>query len=152
MNIPLGRKGYFAEIDDADLILIQSVNWQALPSGNTSYASGITKTGGIKKPVLMHRLIMTCPAGMVVDHINGNGLDNRRENLRVVTHKENSQNLHHIAIRKKGLGSTQIRVVSDCITILDAWRHPGESHTDAIRRMDRRLKKRKEKLERDVES
>jgi hypothetical protein len=30
----------------------------------------------------------------------------------------------------------QIRVVSDCITILDAWRHEGESYTDAIRRMD----------------
>jgi len=43
----------------------------------------------------------------------------------------------------------QIRVVSDCITILDAWRHEGESHTDAIRRMARRLEQHKEKLERE---
>jgi hypothetical protein len=38
----------------------------------------------------------------------------------------------------------QIRVVEDCIKILDAWRHEGESHTDAIRRMDRKLKQHKE--------
>jgi hypothetical protein len=40
----------------------------------------------------------------------------------------------------------QIRVISDCITILDLWRHKGESYTDAIRRMDRRLKKHNEEL------
>ncbi|MFA5715383.1 MAG: HNH endonuclease signature motif containing protein [Candidatus Paceibacterota bacterium] len=147
MNIPLGRKGYFSEIDDADLILVQSVNWQVLHSGNTSYASGITKIGDIKKPVLMHRLIMGCPFGTVVDHINGNGLDNRRENLRIVTHKENSQNLHFEGSCKKVRRSKSVSLTSDRIDILDSWRHEGESHTDSIWRMDRRLKKHNEKLE-----
>jgi hypothetical protein len=146
MKIPIGKKGYFAEIDDADALLIHDINWQPLHQGNTFYASGMTQMGGIKKSVLMHRLIMACPMGLLVDHINGNGLDNRRENLRIVTHKENSQNLHHVAVRKKGIGSTQIRVVSNCITILDAWRYNGESYTDAVRRMDRRLKKHNEGL------
>ena len=41
----------------------------------------------------------------------------------------------------------QIRVVSDCIEVLDSWRYDGESYTDAIRRMGRRLKKYKERLE-----
>jgi hypothetical protein len=41
---------------------------------------------------LLHRVIMNAPSGLEVDHINRNRLDNRRENLRICTHKENSQN------------------------------------------------------------
>jgi len=41
---------------------------------------------------LLHRRIMNPPKGLVVDHMNGNPLDNRRENLRVVTQSENSMN------------------------------------------------------------
>ncbi len=44
----------------------------------------------------MHRIIMNCPKGMYVDHRNGNGLDNRRCNLRICDRKGNAQN-----VRKK---------------------------------------------------
>ena len=40
----------------------------------------------------MHRLIMQPSPDMVVDHINGDGLDNKRENLRIVTHGQNIRN------------------------------------------------------------
>jgi len=42
--------------------------------------------------LLMHRAIMQPPKGMVVDHIDGNGLDQRRANLRVGTQRRNSHN------------------------------------------------------------
>lgn len=72
------------DLDDADLIL--PLSWYACSSRGTLYA----KTG---KNTRMHRLILgvTDPS-LIVDHINGNGLDNRKKNLRVVDVKTNVQN------------------------------------------------------------
>jgi hypothetical protein len=44
--------------------------------------------------IRMHTVIAGTPKGKDTDHLNGDGLDNRRENLRAVTHRENLQNLH----------------------------------------------------------
>lgn len=48
-----------------------------------------------KKIVALHRYVMNCPNGLVVDHLNHNTLDNRRSNLRVVTYGENLRNNRH---------------------------------------------------------
>ena len=47
-------------------------------------------SGGRRKSV--HRVVMDAPKGMDVDHINGNGLDNRKENLRLCTRSQNMMN------------------------------------------------------------
>jgi hypothetical protein len=82
-------KGQFAIVDDVDFQLVSGIGWSAQRSkhSNTYYARGRYKG----KLVLMHRLILGFPPSKI-DHRNGNGLDNRRENLRRATHSQNVRN------------------------------------------------------------
>ena len=55
---------------------------------DNGYALRSNPDGSIR----IHRLIMDCPEGLVVDHLNGDRLDNRKSNLRICTQKENANN------------------------------------------------------------
>jgi hypothetical protein len=96
-SIPLTR-GMAALVDEEDYERISQFKWSAQKNCNTFYAKRNTPaTNGKRQGIeLMHRRILAPPRGMEVDHINGNGLDNRRKNLRVVTRQQNSQNRHQI--------------------------------------------------------
>lgn len=91
--VPLTR-GYVAVIDAADAEIVGQHNWMAfvMTGRNMVYAS--TNIGGRKnhRTVLMHRLIAGEPKGLQVDHRDGDGLNNRRENLRAATHADNQRN------------------------------------------------------------
>lgn len=56
------------------------------------YARKNTIANGVRSFELLHRVILNAPQGALVDHINGNRLDNRVSNLRFCTHQQNMQN------------------------------------------------------------
>ncbi len=81
-------QGHTAMISREDSQLVLPHKWHAVRCGGG-------KLYARRGNVYMHRLLMAgrLADGLVVDHINGNGLDNRRENLRVVTPAANTRNL-----------------------------------------------------------
>lgn len=77
-------------VDDDLYLFLNQFKWWLTPSGSKKYYATTSIKG---KSVLMHRLITNPPNWAVVDHINGNSLDNRKCNLRVVSHFQNKRNL-----------------------------------------------------------
>ncbi|MDI9407802.1 MAG: HNH endonuclease [Candidatus Pacebacteria bacterium] len=89
--VPL-TKGYEAVIDAVDVPLVEGWNWHTANSRNMVYAVRREYSGMTSVFVKMHVLIGSPPDGFLVDHINGNGIDNRRANLRHATRAQNSRN------------------------------------------------------------
>ena len=87
-------KGKFAMVDVEDANDILSHKWFAQLNKRTWYAKTNVWDGMKFKTMAMHRMILKAKDGEICDHINGNGLDNTRKNLRIVTHRQNCQNLH----------------------------------------------------------
>lgn len=81
-----------------DLRFVYMYNWYYSTRG---YAE--TNCRATRKNLKMHRLIMQPPTGMVIDHINSDPLDNRRDNLRICTQTENARNSKHQQRTKSGL-------------------------------------------------
>lgn len=91
--IPL-TQGFVTWVDIEDAEAVGRVKWCVAPSGHTAYARRYWQEGGRRRMVQLHRGLLEAPPGLEVDHINGDGLDNRRANLRLATHAENGRNRH----------------------------------------------------------
>lgn len=91
----VGRNGPVGvtTVDDDDYVLLSSFAWRT--------DSGYALTGSGKNRLFMHRAVLWPPNGFVVDHIDGNKLNNTRQNLRVCRPHENSRNR-----RKSRIGSS----------------------------------------------
>lgn len=85
-------KGLSALVDDADYENFNKFNWCAHKSGQKFYAVRRVKIDGKSREIYLHREIMEAPSGMYIDHINGDGLDCRRANMRLVTKSQNAMN------------------------------------------------------------
>lgn len=100
MAVEVPYKGYTFILDEEDVHYISDYNWglaiHKRKAGDLVYLVHKTHKNNQYKYLRLHRLIMGLPpsneSDLYVDHINHNTLDNRKENLRVTTKKENSRN------------------------------------------------------------
>jgi hypothetical protein len=81
-------RGLFVIVDAADYDCLNKYRWHAMGTDRHPYAVRMAH----RRLIRMHNVILPPPPGKVVDHINGNTLDNRRCNLRICTIQENSFN------------------------------------------------------------
>lgn len=81
-------QGKVALVDAEDYERISQFKWNF----NGRYAKRTVLVDGKYITIMLHNFIMNTPEGMVVDHIDGNRLDNRKTNLRICTRLENSWN------------------------------------------------------------
>lgn len=86
-------KNQIAIVDDEDFERINQFKWHAIQKrrGGKFYAERSFRLNGERKNVRLHHEILQTKE--MVDHINGDGLDNRKENLRICNNSQNHQNI-----------------------------------------------------------
>ena len=82
-------QGKVALVDDEDYEYLNQFKWHV---SNDNYARRTIYKDKLYKALFMHREIMKVSKGLLVDHINGNSLDNRKLNLRICTNSQNLMN------------------------------------------------------------
>jgi len=104
-TVPL-TKGKVALVDDCDFESISKYKWHLVKG---KYAARGIREGKATKAVYMHRLILNAPKEMLVDHRDGDGLNNQRANLRLASRRENARNRPEQKNNKAGLkGVSQV--------------------------------------------
>lgn len=82
-------------IDIEDIDRCKKLFWRPFKSKKSKVVYAIATlrdVGNINKNIRLHRYILDAKEGQIIDHINRNGLDNRKENIRFCTHSENMLN------------------------------------------------------------
>lgn len=88
-SIRVTRGGAHTYLDDEDYHRAKDFHWHKTKNG---YVAGTVLEDGVRKRVYLHRWLMNAQPGQLVDHIDGNPLNNRRRNLRLVTRSQNQAN------------------------------------------------------------
>ena len=84
--------GHVALIDSEDAAVALATRWHAYKHGRTWYARGNNKRGETPSTLFLHRTVLRAAPGTIVDHINHDGLDCRKGNLRFATSAQQNAN------------------------------------------------------------
>lgn len=98
-------QGMVTVVDDEDFAWLSQWKWYAKQSRSKWYAARTIYENQRAQILRMQRIILNAPSDLLVDHVNGDSLDNRRSNLRLVTHQENQWNSE----QSMGVGTTDPR-------------------------------------------
>lgn len=143
-------KGKYAILDPDDFAWLNKHKWHISTGGGTFYAVRTTRLQNRKRLVIkMHRQVLKVPHHLFVDHINHNGLDNRKANLRPATCKENNRSRRKVRLNSfhskyKGLTWYKrekrwaVRIMADRKSIFLGF---FQNETDAARAYDNAAKK-----------
>ena len=104
----------FAIIDLDDVGKCSKFKWHMKRSRNTSYAIA---TINEREKIFLHRFVLDYRGCMDVDHINLNGLDNRKSNLRIVSHSDNLANNKKTGVKLLPSGRWQASICYNYKTI-----------------------------------
>jgi len=86
-------QGLVALVDDEDFEALDQFQWYAQQHRNTYYARrNITREDGSRTTLAIHRVIMQATVGQQIDHIDGNGLNCQKYNMRFATTHQNNMN------------------------------------------------------------
>lgn len=128
MLIELSR-GLTTEIDDADWPIVAQYKWKANKARGSFYAISRYSIDGVRKHVLMHRLLLgVFDRNVLVDHKDNNSLNNRRSNLRTCTHAENMRNSKVRAHSKSGVKNVSYIKVNGVMRWVATVRLNGKRH------------------------
>lgn len=138
-EIPLTR-GQVALVDDEDYERLMAHRWHAMSVPGHWYARRNIRVTGKMVAILMHHEVTGIPRSVLVDHKNGDGLDNRRLNLRACTHRQNLHNSKPCGARRFK-GTCLIRrsgkfSASICHDGVDVWLGAFPSEAEAAKAYD----------------
>jgi AP2 domain. len=112
----------YAQIDIEDVEKIKNLKWHIKKSRNTNYVAYNDKG----RAVFLHRFILDYDGVDDVDHIDHNGLNNRKSNLRIISHSLNLMNQHNF---NNGIKKTPSEKYSSNITINGKSKYLGTYDT-----------------------
>lgn len=93
----ISMEGVSIQIDAEDYDALARYKWIISKEGKRRYAVTF-----LAPRTRMHRIILKASPGQIIDHKNGNGLDNRKSNLRFCTHTQNMRNRAKSTTNKVG--------------------------------------------------